>query len=177
MAQGDGFDDIDGETTTVQTVSPETLRDVFPEGVAPQPVQLAFVRGTHHGPLPEDDRQVALEVFTRNRIYIVGFDWRCIEVVDRQSRRVNADHRALGAYLTGGQRRYGKTVHFSRPFPVPGTEAVFETPGRRRPAAVTSKVESVSLYVRIDTIVLQEEGAWEEVTSALLRPGALPFDS
>jgi hypothetical protein len=169
MTQDPDFEQDDA--TTVHTVSPETLRDVFPEGVGPQPVQIGFVRGTYHGSVPKQERQVALEVFTRNRIYVIGFDWTCMEVVDRRTREADPQHRALGARLTGGQRRYDKTVHFSRPFPVPGTEAVFELPGKRRAATVTSRVESVSLYIRVDTIVLDEEGAWEDVTSNFLQGG------
>lgn len=162
---------MDDEPTTVETVSPDTLRDVFPQGVPPQPVQLAFSRGTYHKMVPQGERQVAVEIFTRNRIYVIGMDMTCMQVIDRRTRAVETtDHRAIGARLSGGQRRYGKTIHFTRPFPIPGTEAVFEREGQKTPAAITSRVDAVRLYVRVDSVVLDDEGAWEEVTNAMLRP-------
>ena len=60
-------------------------------------------------------------------------------------------------------------MHVSRPFPVPGTEAVFQRDGRS-PAGVTSKVERVVLRITVTSFVIDENGAWDDVTSALLLP-------
>ena len=54
--------------------------------------------------------------------------------------------------------------------PVPGTEAVFQREGKRAPAGVTSKVERVVLRITVTSFVLDERGAWDDVTSAFLMP-------
>lgn len=164
-----GKNPLDEATRSMRRSELDALREVFPEG-EPEAIQVRLERGTHRGAAPTEEPHVALEIHTKNRTYAVGPDLTCIRVVDRQTREARTDHPAVGARLTGGQRRYGKTVHFARPFPVPGTEAVFLSPDDpRSPAAITSKVESVVLRIRIDTMVLQEEGAADEITSALLR--------
>lgn len=161
--------DFDDGATLVDAVPAGALEDVFPEG-APKPLTVSFVRGTYQGAIPADERQVALEILTRNRVYVIGFDLTCHAVIDRRTRESTTEHAALGARLVGGQRRYGKTVHFARPFPVPGTEAVFEREGGATPAAITSRVQDVRLYIRVDSMVVDEDGAWEDVTSAFLSP-------
>lgn len=147
------------------------LEDVIP-GAPPTPIEVVFDRATlppkgRHDPA---SRYRALEVWTRNRIYMIDANMTCIEVCDRKTGIADAAHQVLGARLTGGQRRYGKTMHISRPFPVPGTEAVFQRDGVSRPAGVTSKVERVVLRITVTSLVIDENNAWDDVTSALLLP-------
>lgn len=170
MARVSDFDDE--ERTNVERRR-DTLPDVIPGAPAVAPLEVVFDR---------DMREVgidvgleapyrALEIWTQNRVYVVDAAMTCIEVRDRKTNLPDPRHSTLGARLAGGQRQYGKTVHLSRPFPVPGTEAVFERPGKRTPAGVTSKVERVVLHIRVTTYVMQREGAFDDVTSAMLLPG------
>ena len=43
---------------------------------------------------------------------------------------------------------------------------------KKRASGITSKVERVVMHIRVTTIVLDEKGAWDDVTSALLLPQA-----
>ena len=112
-----------------------------------------------------------LEVWTRNRVYIVDSALECIEVIDRRSGKSETTHSLIGASLVGGQRKYTQTMHISRPFPVPGTEAIFVRPGKRaQPSGLTSKVERVVLHVHIASVAMVEDAAaWDDVTSHLLQ--------
>lgn len=112
-----------------------------------------------------------LEVWTRNRIYIVDSALECIEVTDRRTGAAEPAHSLLGATLVGGQRKYAKTMHISRPFPVPGTEAIFVRDEKKsRPAGLTSKVERVVLHVHIASVAMEKgDDAWDDVTSHLLQ--------
>jgi len=112
-----------------------------------------------------------LEVWTRNRVYIIDSALECIEVNDRRTGSSEAAHSLLGATLVGGQRKYAKTMHISRPFPVPGTEAIFVRPGKKaQPAGLTSKVERVVLHVHIASVAMEKGAeAWDDVTSHLLQ--------
>jgi len=119
----------------------------------------------------QPDRYRMLEVWTRNRIYIVDSHLKCIEVIDQRSGLPEAGNSMLGAHLVGGQRKYANSVHFSRPFPVPGTEALFVRPDDRlRPMGFTSKVERVVLQVHVSSIAKSnDEDDWADVTSYLLK--------
>jgi hypothetical protein len=99
----------------------------------------------------------------------------CVEVLDRQSGRPDADHHFVGARLGGGQRKEGTQLRLSHPFPIPGTEAVFKLPpGRQGRFGQTSKVEKVVLRLRVANIpLLDAEPIWEEITGRWsLRPPA-----
>ena len=52
-------------------------------------VELAYERGQHGMPT---DSWRAVEVWTRNRIYVCDWKMRCIEVVDRQSGKPDKTH-------------------------------------------------------------------------------------
>lgn len=151
-----------------------TFAEAFPDTPEVVPLEIVFDRDTHalsneHAPPPAT---VMLEVWTLNRLYLVDANMICTDVIDRKTGVHDPKHANLGARLGGGQRRYGKTLHVSRPYPVPGTEAVFERLDKKRAAGVTSKVERVVLHIRVTSIVLDEAGAWDDVTSALLMPHA-----
>ncbi len=168
----DWSDDADGKTIadTIRT----TFHEAFPDTPEIVPLEVVFDRDTHaaSGDAPHVTPTVMLEVWTLNRLYLIDANMICTEVIDRRTGVRDPKHSNLGTRLGGGQRRYGKTLHVSRPFPVPGTEAVFERLDKKRAAGVTSKVERVVLHLRVTSIVLDEKGAWDDVTSALLMPTA-----
>lgn len=169
-AVGDGWGEDDDERTIV-TVGRDTLRDFIPDAPTQAPLEVVFDRETvPPGGAVNDGPFRALEIHTQNRVYVVSSSFECMEVIDRATGAIDPKHSTLGARLVGGQRRYDKTVHLARPFPVPGTEAVFQRPGKRTPAGVTSKVERVVLRIRVTSYLLQTKGAWDDVTSALLLP-------
>lgn len=151
-----------------------TFAEAFPDTPEVLPLEVVFDRDTHgtDNGAPTTASNVMLEIWTLNRLYLVDSNLICTAVIDRRSGARDAKHANLGARLGGGQRRYGKTLHVSRPFPVPGTEAVFERTDKKRAAGVTSKVERVVMHIRVTSIVLDEKGAWDDVTSALLLPQA-----
>ena len=168
----------DDDATTV--TKPDTIRttfaDAFPDTPEVMPLEVVFDRDTHtpndHAPSADMTPSVMLEVWTLNRLYLCDVNLICTEVIDRRTGVRDTKHANLGCRLGGGQRRYGKTLHVSRPYPVPGTEAVFERLDKKRASGVTSKVERVVMHIRVTTIVLDEKGAWDDVTSALLLPNA-----
>lgn len=162
----------DDKTEVLKDTVRTTFAEAFPDTPEVVPLEIVFDRDTH---LVNRETAVALptvmvEVWTLNRLYLVGPDLICTDVIDRRSGVRDPQHPTIGARLGGGQRRYGKTMHISRPFPVPGTEAVFERTDKKRAAGVTSKVQRVVLHIRVTSIVLEEKGAWDDVTSALLMP-------
>lgn len=156
-------DDLD-DTTTVQGARSD-----------PPPIEVVLSRDERvlsaGATSPIQDRYRVLEVWTRNRIYVIDSGLICVEVIDRRTNMAEPDHSLLGSRLVGGQRKYKKTLHLSRPFPVPGTEAVFVREDRRHsPSGLTSKVERVVLHVHIASIAMEEgKEAWEDVTSHVLR--------
>jgi hypothetical protein len=165
--------DDDPTSVTKDTIR-TTFHEAFPETAEVVPLEVVFDRDMHAltsqqaSPAPT----VMLEIWTLNRLYLVDANMICTDVIDRRSGARDLQHANLGSRLGGGQRRYGKTLHVSRPFPVPGTEAVFERLDKKRAAGVTSKVERVVMHIRVTSIVLDEKGAWDDVTSALLMPNA-----
>jgi hypothetical protein len=168
---GGRFDE--DEKTDKDTIR-TTFQEAFPDTPEVVPLEIVFDRDTHvpTETAPPRASTVMLEIWTLNRLYLVDADMICTEVVDRKTGTRDLKHANLGCRLGGGQRRYGKTLHVSRPFPVPGTEAVFERLDKKRSSGVTSKVERVVLHIRVTSIVLDEKGAWDDVTSALLLPNA-----
>lgn len=144
------------------------------EAAAPPPIEVVLSRevvvlSARDAGLTSQ-RYRMLEVWTRNRVYIIDSALECIEVTDRRTGSAEAAHSLLGATLAGGQRKYAKTMHISRPFPVPGTEAIFVRDGKSRPAGLTSKVERVVLHIQIASVAMEKgDGVWDDVTSHLLQ--------
>lgn len=127
------------------------------------PIEVVLV--DENTPPPRGQVWRVLEIWTRNRIYLLDAQLNCVEVLSRQSGKPES-HQFLGAKLGGGQRREGDKLRLSHPLPVPGTEAVFKLPNNRRgPFGQTSKVERVVLRVRVAQVsLLQAEPAWAEIT-------------
>ena len=121
-----------------------------------------------HGPAPSTERPWrTLEVWTRNRVYALDSRMLCIEVVDRGTRAVIAEHPFLGLRLVGGQHREGESIELSSPFPRPGTEAVFEQAEVKRGGTFsrTSAVTRVVLRLHIVTVAPNYVvPTWAEIT-------------
>lgn len=162
----------DSGSKTIKDTIRTTFQEAFPDTPEVVPLEIVFDRDTHapSDGAPSVTPTVMVEIWTMNRLYLVDSNLICTDVIDRKTGARDDKHANLGARLGGGQRRYGKTLHVSRPFPVPGTEAVFERLDKKRAAGVTSKVERVVMHIRVTSIVLDEKGAWDDVTSALLMP-------
>lgn len=110
---------------------------------------------------------VAVEVFTRNRLYRMNSLLRCVEVVDLQTGQEDLRHDLLGAVLAGGQRKRGGRMEISRPYPWPGSEAVFEKrePSKRARFSRTSPVTRVVIRVQVLSVETDAaEPTWHEVT-------------
>jgi hypothetical protein len=92
------------------------------------------------------------EIWTQNNVYAVDARMRCVEVRERGTGEVRADHPFVGARLVGGQFQ-DDSMEMSYPFPRPGSFAVFEMrKNNRRQFTRTSAVERVVLRMRIVTI-------------------------
>lgn len=115
-----------------------------------------------------DGPWVAIELWTRNRIYGLGPDLKCIEVRNRNDGVVNAEHASLGARLVGGQRRNesGLIIEVSHPFPEIGGAAVFATGlGSRLRVSETSDVSRVVIRQRVVSVGPNGElPSWDEIT-------------
>lgn len=118
-----------------------------------------------------DKSWVALEVWTRNRVYMLDGSLKCIEVFDRAKRQAEPQHPMLGARLVGGQAREGASMQVSHPYPRVGSEAVFEhTGGKRLRFSQTSKVLRVVLRLRVLSVAPDYlVPMWEEITDATYR--------
>lgn len=115
-----------------------------------------------------DGPWVAVELWTRNRIYGLGPNLMCMEVRNRSDGVVNAEHASLGARLVGGQRRNesGLIIEVSHPFPEVGSAAVFATGlGSRLRVSETSHVTRVVIRQRVVTVGPNGElPSWDEIT-------------
>ncbi|HVK84469.1 MAG TPA: hypothetical protein VM513_10205 [Kofleriaceae bacterium] len=162
----------DDEATTIVTGRPSSttqLTDILPD--APAPFEVAFEHVTLDGRPADTAAYRVLDIWTQHSIYRVDGSLTCVEVVDRASGVADPKHAVVGAKLVGGHRRYGKSIHQTRPFPVPGTEAVFATKDPSAPPKLTSRVMRVVMNVRVTTVVLDHDAAFDDVTNALLVPG------
>lgn len=159
---GQGFDDE------------KTIMDAVPAGMTPPPpIEVVLDRVTHDSsqllPAGQEVPPVRLlEIWTKNRIYLLDSTLICVSVRDRATGAQDPKHAVLGTKLVGGQRRYGKTLHITRPLPVPGTEAVFEKKHQKSASGVTSRVERIVVRIQVTSVVIEKDGAWDDVTNALL---------
>ena len=150
-------------TDYVSTAKAEAPGKPRPAGIE---ITLVHERGTSYaGNLP----WCAIEIWTRNRVYLVDSAMICIGVVNRAAGKPESAHPILGAKLTGGQRRSEGSMQISHPYPVPGTEAVFKYMDKKRGTyGQTSRVERMVLRVRVTTVSFnQAEPAWEQITSSV----------
>ncbi len=172
----------DDEETAVDGVRPiaapvpvrragTSVRPPAPDDPVAPPVEVFLV---HHDPSTASRAYPwrALEIWTRNRVYICDSAFRCIEVLNRASGRAEPDHAFIRANLTGGQRRDGSTLELSQPLPLPGTEAVFRHDDKRRARfGQTSKVERVVLRIHVLNASLVAGGpALEELSDRFALP-------
>jgi hypothetical protein len=119
-----------------------------------------------------DERQVpggerrpwrAAEVWTKRRVYGLDSTFRCVEILDRETGRPEANHEMLGARLGGGRRRDTDTVRFSYPLPLPGMEAMFSK-GKKH--GYTSPVERMVVRVRVLHLAADELApSWDDIAS------------
>ncbi|HLU68549.1 MAG TPA: hypothetical protein VKZ63_19845, partial [Kofleriaceae bacterium] len=86
------------------------------------------VNVTHeHGPAPSTRRlREAVEVITRNHVYVLDSALTCIEVRSAGSGERVPDAPFVGSRLVGGQLNTAEATELSHPFPRPGALAVFE---------------------------------------------------
>lgn len=113
----------------------------------------------------------ALEIWTRNRIYVCDWGMTCIDVVDRKSGRSHREHPLLGAHLAGGQKSEADHMEMTYPCPRPGTEAVFEYRPPRKGFVNTSTVTRVVLRLRVLTVPHERtEQSWEHITGSRRLP-------
>ena len=89
------------------------------------------------------------EIQTRHRRYFLDSNRRCIEVVDRDSGKVDPDHPTLGATVVGGQIRSRDRTEASYPLPVQGHATVFQRRDElgHTKVWVSSKVQHVTINV------------------------------
>jgi hypothetical protein len=157
-----------------------TLVDILPDAPDEPPFDVIFDRLMVDGTVTPHatDKTPTLEIWTANSIYLVDATLSCYEVLDRASKTSDRKHKFVGTRLIGGQRKYGKTLHTTKPFPMAGTEAVFTKPspnGQPGPIRLTSRVERIVLHVRVTTFVLDRDDAFDDVTNAMLLPGGFKF--
>ncbi len=107
------------------------------------------------------------ELWTRNRVYYLDAEMKCVGVIDLASGRENAKHPFLGAKLVGGQLRREGSNELSFPLPSPGSEAVFQKSNdmRRIRLSLTSAVTRVIVHLQRVKVNLDEnDSAWGHIT-------------
>lgn len=128
-------------------------------------VEVELVYQTGRAGMVSSNRWLALEVWTRNRIYCCDWGGKCVQVVDRATEKAVA-HDLLGAVLAGGQSMHDDALEISYPIPRPGNDAVFERT-ERKGFVTTSTVTRVVLKLRVLTVPHdQGQQTWDEVTSS-----------
>lgn len=126
-----------------------------------------------HGPAPRRSKLTeAVEIWTRNHVYILDSTLRCVEVRKAGASDVVTDSGFLGSRLCGGQRNSAEATELSYPFPRPGSVGVFETAkGRARQFHHTSPVQRVVLRLSILTVTTSHVlPTWEEISNATRPP-------
>ena len=120
--------------------------------------------------LPGSERKPwrAAEIWTKRRVYGLDSSFRCFEILDRETGRLEAGHEMLGARLGGGRLREVDTVRFSYPYPLPGMEAMFMK-GKKH--GYTSAVERMIVRVRVlHTAAGETLPTWDEIASRWSEP-------
>jgi hypothetical protein len=128
----------------------------------PRGIELLVVEETE---LSSNERRPwrAAELWTKRRVYGLDSTFRCIEVLDRESGRLERTHDLLGAQLGGGRLRERDTVRFSYPLPLPGMEAMFM---KGKTHGYTSPVERMVVRVRVlQTSADEIAPTWEDIAN------------
>lgn len=141
-----------------QTVAPASVETVR----GPSGIELVAVEERE---LPGGERRPwrAAEVWTKRRVYGLDSTFRCVEVLDRETGRLEVSHELIGARLGGGRWREAAGVRFSYPLPLPGMEAMF-TKGKKH--GYTSRVERMVVRIRVlYTAAGEVAPTWEDIAS------------
>ena len=148
-------------TETKPLAPPGTSARPFDEGTG---IEVRFSEGTEsYGPKGWS----MLEISTQNRIYRLNASLVCVEVADKETKKPAAAHGLLGARLVGGQKRDGEKLTLFHPFPVVGTEAVFEKRTKDVVSLSTSStVTRVVLNLRRVQAGTGERASWDEISLA-----------
>ncbi len=155
----DRFVDDQGEVTSTIRTGPKQAA----------PIELSLIRRRGASEADANDEWVALEIWTRNRMYLVSGLMKCIGVFDTTNNSNEPKHKLLGAVLTGGRSQVKGELQLSQPYPIPGMKAVFryQIPGRKTFRFVTtSEVSRVMLRVGVTTFTGDEdEQSFHELTA------------
>lgn len=149
--------------------APPTLRQLHDaeRERRPDPLEVEWVR-EHGPPTLLSGPWRAVEIWTRNHIYVLDSSLECMDVIDRGTGRADGRHAMLGSKLFGGQKRAdsGAITEVSHPMPRPGAQAVFgERVGRRFSLSETSPVTRVVMRNRVVTMgSIEKPPSWEEIT-------------
>jgi len=133
-----------------------------------------------HGPAPRaSDFDRTLELWTQRHIYVLNPMLICLDVLRTSTREPVTDRAFVGARLIGGQHNTDDTVEISRPFPRPGSCAVFEIPkGDTRFFRHTSTVERVLLRFHITTVNQKRVmPTWEDIAGQPEANVVVDFDA
>ncbi len=108
------------------------------------------------------------EVWTKRRVYALDSTFTCVEILDRETGRLETGHELLGARLGGGRLREMDVVRLSYPLPLPGMEAMF-LKGKRH--GYTSAVERMIVRIRRLSISANEAvPSWDDIASRWSEP-------
>jgi hypothetical protein len=128
-------------------------------------VHVSYERGSHpnYGKLSR-----ALEVVTRNHVYVLDSALRCVEVRKIPRGELLTQSQYIGARLVGGYLNSDDALEMSYPFPRPGAMAVFETMrGRSRVYHRSTAVTRVELYLSIVTVTTRDGvPSWQDIVRA-----------
>jgi hypothetical protein len=107
----------------------------------------------------------AVEIYTKNHVYVLDSALRCCEVRKSARGEPLASSPYIGARLVGGHYSNEDTVEMSYPFPRPGSMAVFETMrGKSRVYHHTTAVRRVELHLSIVTVTTRRGvPTWEDI--------------
>jgi hypothetical protein len=123
------------------------------------------------GPTPSWRRlREAVEVITRNHVYVLDSTMHCIEVRTTDTADTARDARSfIGWRLVGGQLNTDDATELSYPFPRPGALAVFEVrKGSARQFHYTSPVKRVVVRLSIVSVTRTRViPTWEEISRAI----------
>ena len=110
----------------------------------------------------------AVNVVTRNHVYILDSALRCVEVRKLPRGEPLTQSQYIGARLVGGYLNSDDALEMSYPFPRPGSMAVFETMrGRSRVYHRSTAVARVELLLSVVTVTTRDGvPSWEDIVRA-----------
>lgn len=160
---------------TVRMGAPAKSTTLMTEIPRPAPVPRAAGRSVElfvldETSLPGGERRPwrAAEVWTKRRVYGLDSTFKCVEILDRETGRLELRHDMIGARLGGGRLREKEMVRFSYPLPLPGMEAMF-LKGKKH--GYTSPIERMIVRIRVlHTSADEVLPTWEEIASRWSEP-------